>query len=154
MKLLGFQLYKIPKLGNCLFETFSHQVYGHIEAHLEMRAEAMKYIKEHHNYFLYSLGKFPNVEAYCKHYGKPTVYGGYNEIIALCKVYKIEFVLHQTDVKPYSEQINGPQQHSNVVRLCYHKDQKHYNSIVKIIPEISKSNEKAEDLLETDSNPI
>ena len=118
-----------------------------------MRAEAMKYIMEHRDYFRNSLGKFLNVEAYCKHFGEPTIYGGHNEIIALCKLYKLEYIFHQRDVKPYTEEINGPSKHFNVVNLCYHKDQKHYNSVVPIISEELKTNEKVIDLLDTDLNP-
>lgn len=125
----NLKIFPVEGDGNCLFRSFSHQLYGDTCFHDIIRASAMKYISiEREYYSQYIVGGLDKVDEYLEHQSRNGAWGDDIEIQALSEIYNkpVEiFAYSNTPMRTFHEDsgIGIP------IKVAYH-GQSHYNSIV------------------------
>lgn len=124
---LGLVLKTVRGDGNCLFRSLAHQLYGDDSRHLELRREAVRYMKEHRSDFEPFLGEEESFEEYVKQLAKPCKWAGEDAIIALAMVHQVQIVVHQLDIADI--EFSGSKQATEPLHIVFHSERKHYSSV-------------------------
>ncbi|CAH0479337.1 unnamed protein product [Peronospora belbahrii] len=85
---LGLQIHDIEGDGNCLFRSFSHQIYGNDSHHALVRAACMDYMESEKEYFEpYVVGDMAAFMRYLRYKRRDGVWGDDPELQAMCELY-------------------------------------------------------------------
>eukprot|EP01053_Blabericola_migrator_P008305 Blabericola_migrator_1__8304@NODE_430_length_8568_cov_132_492766_g339_i0_p3_GENE_NODE_430_length_8568_cov_132_492766_g339_i0NODE_430_length_8568_cov_132_492766_g339_i0_p3_ORF_typecomplete_len421_score94_38OTU/PF02338_19/3_6e27OTU/PF02338_19/6e02Peptidase_C65/PF10275_9/0_096Peptidase_C65/PF10275_9/0_0016XRN1_D2_D3/PF18334_1/2_6XRN1_D2_D3/PF18334_1/3_8e02_NODE_430_length_8568_cov_132_492766_g339_i071578419 len=113
--------------GNCLFRALSHQMYGHQDAHREIRGEIVDYIQSQSEHFSAFLDEEDgSIEDYCSRMRQETSWGGHLEIQAFSLMKGVNVLIHQSSLVSL-EFVNWPSSFP-CVQLIYEEGE-HYSSI-------------------------
>eukprot|EP01056_Protomagalhaensia_sp_Gyna25_P002332 Protomagalhaensia_sp_Gyna_25__2331@NODE_2285_length_1174_cov_8_918062_g1892_i0_p1_GENE_NODE_2285_length_1174_cov_8_918062_g1892_i0NODE_2285_length_1174_cov_8_918062_g1892_i0_p1_ORF_typecomplete_len289_score22_41OTU/PF02338_19/3_6e26Peptidase_C65/PF10275_9/0_4Peptidase_C65/PF10275_9/0_72Nt_Gln_amidase/PF09764_9/0_15DUF3293/PF11697_8/1DUF3293/PF11697_8/2_9e02_NODE_2285_length_1174_cov_8_918062_g1892_i02431109 len=113
--------------GNCLFRSFSDQLHGHQEGHLEIRAAIVAYIANHETRFSVFLDESDgDIGEYCQKMSRNSTWGGQIEIQAFSLMYGVNVLIHQSSLVAL-EIINWPVTHP-CAQLAYEEGE-HYSSV-------------------------
>jgi len=128
---LGLAVKKMAADGNCLFRAFADQVHGDCEEHQQFRDECCELMEENAEEFelFHADEEDEESESFSAYVGRmrhPGRWGSQLELMALCRRYGVNAIVHQSGQKAY-EMVFAPQE-ARCIQLSYH-DGEHYNSI-------------------------
>ena len=99
----GLQIVSMGEDGNCLFRSFSHQVYGKEDFHMILRQKCVQYLQSEYEYFgSYVPGGHDRqvFDAYCSRMLRSGIWGDNLEIQAFSEIYGRSVEIYAYDDKP------------------------------------------------------
>lgn len=133
LSILGLRLRGIPGDGNCLFGSFAFLDKGDSSAHSEYRSSCISFMKNNPDSFIPFLLEedlkemgVSDYDSYLDEMGKPGVWGGNLELLALSQSLSRSVVVHQLGEQPYV--MSAPGGDANPFHVAY--DGQHYDAIV------------------------
>ena len=130
----NFEIYKVLNDGNCLFSSFSHQVYGDPCFHGLIREKCCKYMKMHaarFGGFIDTETHYVDFKDYLEQMGTQGTWGDNLEIIALSELYQRPVEVYDQQTTPrniFSDSVNYANEAP--IRITYMNGRTHYNSVV------------------------
>jgi hypothetical protein len=134
----GFEIEVQDGDGNCLFRSFSQQVYGVADHHELVRLKCIDYVESQAGYFkdfieTKSEGEpKESVADYCERMRQLGEWGGEIEIRAMCEIYGRPVEIYACDVtSTMPTHVYSQGRRERPIRLSYHS-KSHYNAIVDL----------------------
>lgn len=128
---MGLHVKKMDADGNCLFRAFADQVGGDCEEHQQYRDDCCEMMLANLEEFELFYAEEEDeagesFEAYVHRMRHPGRWGSQLELMALCRHYGVNAIVHQSG-RPAYEMDFAPRE-ARCIQLSYH-DGEHYNSI-------------------------
>jgi len=134
-------LRKVERDGNCMFTSWSVQLYGNEDRHAELRQRAVEYLKKHREEYEAFLEDGEKFERYCERMAESGTWGGQMELQMLGALFGCNVLLHQIkDGKPHHTELKTVEEDKPCLQLAYLGGE-HYDSVV---PEMETETEKEE----------
>lgn len=123
----GLRKKPIPADGNCFFRAVSHQLYGHQNEHLNIRASVINYLTDTMNDYLpYLDERYPTADEYIDYMSRNATYADHLAVLATAKVIHKNIIVHQVAHTPLL--IPGNDLIDYQIHVWYSPDNEHYDS--------------------------
>lgn len=127
-----FMVYKIQGDGNCLYRSFSHQIYGDQEYYQYVKEGILEYLNLEKNFFSsYLPGGLKNFDLYLNMKRLDGVWGDDLEIQAFSELYNRSVFIYADGIKPLKTFHEEREEKRLKVNISYH-GRAHYNSLLPV----------------------
>ncbi|CAM9519251.1 unnamed protein product, partial [Discosporangium mesarthrocarpum] len=132
MRNKGLVVVDMESDGNCLFRSVSHQIYGDVERHHQVRRLCVEHMAKHKSRFGVFVAE--DFRDYLRRIRQPCVWGDDLEIRALEELYDRPIEIYSSeagDLKPMKIDFHASAVDLDMtpIKLSYH-GQSHYNSVL------------------------